>query len=54
MAITSVYQAIVAASNIRRSENPSFTVQDFIALYPKFAEVNDEMVEAGCKLLMPH
>ena len=50
MAITSVYQAIVAASNIRRSENPSFTATDFMALYPKFVDVSEEMIEAWVQI----
>lgn len=50
MAIASVYSMITAASNIRRGENPSFSIDDFRALYPKFNTVSDVVMEAWLQI----
>ena len=46
----SVLQVIAKASNIRTGENPPYTVESFLQMYPQFVNVPQVVLEAWVKM----
>lgn len=48
-----IYGIIAAASNIRSSDNnPEYTMDDFLTMYPQFKDVSEVVRKAWIKMAM--
>lgn len=50
MVATDVYGIIATASNIRSGDNPEYTKEQFLTMYPQFGSVPDIVLRAWLKL----